>query len=184
MWRLEVGPALHDFPAGNPPDHNSAKLQPLPTLYIRRCPVVPHHHFVILFNHVLNLHMQIGKSLQRPAHILNRPRRSRRHSKRHINLMIVSIQLLSVIRLRNPFQRLSKHFMPESIGLGKLFPEYMVNRWSRKVKNVYKCPVEVTLDVSGGKWKNLILWHLRSDTKRFAGLKRLMPGSTISTLIM
>jgi DNA-binding HxlR family transcriptional regulator len=46
------------------------------------------------------------------------------------------------------------------------------------MKHAYNCPVEVTLDVIGGKWKTLILWHLRSDTKRFAELRRLMPGIT------
>jgi DNA-binding HxlR family transcriptional regulator len=36
--------------------------------------------------------------------------------------------------------------------------------------------VKVTLRVLGGKWKILILWHLRDETKRFSELKRLMPG--------
>ncbi|MBD2105867.1 helix-turn-helix domain-containing protein [Nodosilinea sp. FACHB-13] len=35
--------------------------------------------------------------------------------------------------------------------------------------------VEATLKVLGGKWKILILWHLRDETKRFSELKRLMP---------
>jgi DNA-binding HxlR family transcriptional regulator len=42
----------------------------------------------------------------------------------------------------------------------------------------YNCPVEATVDVIGGKWKAPILWHLRSGTKRFAELKRLMPNIT------
>jgi len=32
---------------------------------------------------------------------------------------------------------------------------------------VEKCPVETALDVLAGKWKILILWYLRSETKRF-----------------
>jgi DNA-binding HxlR family transcriptional regulator len=40
------------------------------------------------------------------------------------------------------------------------------------------CPVETTLSVIGGKWKALILWHLRDQIKRFGELKRLMPGIT------
>lgn len=36
--------------------------------------------------------------------------------------------------------------------------------------------VKATLRVLGGKWKILILWHLRDETKRFSELKRLMPG--------
>lgn len=45
-------------------------------------------------------------------------------------------------------------------------------------EKVYNCPVEATLDVIGGRWKSLILWHLHSETRRFAELKRLMPKIT------
>ncbi|WP_218079535.1 winged helix-turn-helix transcriptional regulator [Anthocerotibacter panamensis] len=40
----------------------------------------------------------------------------------------------------------------------------------------YGCPVEVTAEVIGGKWKCVILWWLRRDAKSFGELKRLMPG--------
>ncbi|ALC83777.1 MULTISPECIES: winged helix-turn-helix transcriptional regulator [Bacillus] len=40
------------------------------------------------------------------------------------------------------------------------------------------CPVETTLDVIGGKWKGVILYHLMEGTKRFNEFKRLMPGIT------
>ena len=39
----------------------------------------------------------------------------------------------------------------------------------------YSCPVEATLDVIGGKWKGVILYHL-VETKRFNELQRLIPG--------
>ncbi|MGG4491150.1 winged helix-turn-helix transcriptional regulator [Metabacillus idriensis] len=42
----------------------------------------------------------------------------------------------------------------------------------------YSIPVEATLDVIGGKWKVVILCHLKNDTKRTSELKRLMPGIT------
>ena len=39
----------------------------------------------------------------------------------------------------------------------------------------YACPVETTLDVIGGKWKGVILYHV-AETKRFNELQRLIPG--------
>jgi DNA-binding HxlR family transcriptional regulator len=40
------------------------------------------------------------------------------------------------------------------------------------------CPVERTLSVIGGRWKLLILFHLRDGKRRFNELRRLMPGVT------
>ncbi|WP_127534560.1 winged helix-turn-helix transcriptional regulator [Paenibacillus kobensis] len=40
------------------------------------------------------------------------------------------------------------------------------------------CPVEVTLEVVGGKWKGVILYHLLSGTRRFNEFRRLMPDIT------
>lgn len=42
-------------------------------------------------------------------------------------------------------------------------------------KQNYFCPVEVTLEVIGGKWKCVILWWLRRSAKRFGELKQLIP---------
>ncbi|SDE22119.1 winged helix-turn-helix transcriptional regulator [Desulfuromonas thiophila] len=43
---------------------------------------------------------------------------------------------------------------------------------------VYRCGVTVTLEVIGGKWKGLILWHLRLKTLRFSQLQRRLAGVT------
>jgi len=40
------------------------------------------------------------------------------------------------------------------------------------------CPVEVTLSVIGGRWKALVIYHLRHGTRRFNELRRLVPGVT------
>jgi DNA-binding HxlR family transcriptional regulator len=43
--------------------------------------------------------------------------------------------------------------------------------------------VQTTLKVLGGKWKILILWHLKDRARRFSELKRLMPEITEKMLI-
>ncbi|MDN5303940.1 MAG: hypothetical protein PWP46_819 [Fusobacteriaceae bacterium] len=40
----------------------------------------------------------------------------------------------------------------------------------------YNCCLHYTLDVLGGKWKSLILWHISNGTIRFGELKNLLPG--------
>lgn len=44
------------------------------------------------------------------------------------------------------------------------------------------CPVESTLDVVGGKWKCVILWHLRGRVRRFGELHKLIPRATQKVL--
>jgi len=45
-------------------------------------------------------------------------------------------------------------------------------------ETTYRCGVEVTLEIIGGKWKGVILWHLTHKTLRFSQLRRRLPGVT------
>ena len=40
------------------------------------------------------------------------------------------------------------------------------------------CPVEATLELIGGKYKALILWHLSEGTLRFSELQKLLKNAT------
>ena len=44
------------------------------------------------------------------------------------------------------------------------------------------CPVEATLDLIGGKYKALILWHLSDGTLRFSQLRKLVATATAKML--
>lgn len=39
----------------------------------------------------------------------------------------------------------------------------------------YRCPVEATLDVLGGRWKGAILFHLARAPQRFSALQKSFP---------
>lgn len=46
------------------------------------------------------------------------------------------------------------------------------------VQNNYNCALELTMDLIGGKWKLIILWHLLDGSKRFNELDKLIPAIT------
>ena len=45
-------------------------------------------------------------------------------------------------------------------------------------EKVYNTPMEVTLEVIGGKWKALLVYRLLNGALRFSELKRQVPGIT------
>ncbi len=47
-----------------------------------------------------------------------------------------------------------------------------------RTNNNYNCPVEATIDLIGGKYKAIILWHLMSKTLRYSELHRLVSRAT------
>lgn len=48
----------------------------------------------------------------------------------------------------------------------------------QKIQPMYRNGVEVTLDIIGGKWKSIILYHLIAGKKRNNELLRLIPMIT------
>ena len=47
----------------------------------------------------------------------------------------------------------------------------------------YACGLGAALDVVGGKWKVLVLWHLAPNPRRFGELRRLVGGISEKMLI-
>ncbi|WP_126974331.1 winged helix-turn-helix transcriptional regulator [Gynurincola endophyticus] len=47
---------------------------------------------------------------------------------------------------------------------------------------IYPCTVSLTMDLVGGKWKAVILYHLKDTSKRYSELHKEMPSITEMTL--
>ena len=41
-----------------------------------------------------------------------------------------------------------------------------------------RCPVDFALEIIGGRWKGVIIYHLLSGKKRFGEIRRLIPAAT------
>jgi len=54
----------------------------------------------------------------------------------------------------------------------------MTEERNNSVEKKYKVGVEAALEVMGGKWKPLIIYHLMTGRKRTSELRRLIPGIT------
>ncbi|HWV71874.1 MAG TPA: helix-turn-helix domain-containing protein [Pseudosphingobacterium sp.] len=49
-------------------------------------------------------------------------------------------------------------------------------------EKIYPCTVSLTMDLVGGKWKAVILYHLKDEAKRYNELRKEMPSVTEMTL--
>lgn len=47
-----------------------------------------------------------------------------------------------------------------------------------------RCPVRTAIAVLGGKWKPLVVYYLRTGTKRFSELRRAIPEATQQVLTL
>ena len=56
------------------------------------------------------------------------------------------------------------------------------NHGGNSMKTADNCPVASTLELIGGKYKALILWHLSEKTLRFSELKKEIGGATAKML--
>ncbi|MFS0724212.1 winged helix-turn-helix transcriptional regulator [Paenibacillus sp. 1P07SE] len=54
----------------------------------------------------------------------------------------------------------------------------MTEEINHPVQKKYQVGVEAALEVMGGKWKPLIIYHLMTGRKRTSELRRLIPGIT------
>ena len=45
-------------------------------------------------------------------------------------------------------------------------------------KNTFYCPVEATIQLIGGKYKAVILWHLMNQTLRYNEIHKRIPNAT------
>ena len=45
-------------------------------------------------------------------------------------------------------------------------------------KNSFHCPVEATMQLIGGKYKAVILWHLMNQTLRYSEIHKRIPSAT------
>ena len=50
------------------------------------------------------------------------------------------------------------------------------------MQKLNECPVAATLEMIGGKYKSLILWHLSEGTLRYSDLRKRISGATAKML--
>ena len=54
----------------------------------------------------------------------------------------------------------------------------------KQIKPQYNCSLELAMELVGGKWKLVLLWHLLSGTKRVSEIKRKLGDITQKMLTL
>lgn len=54
---------------------------------------------------------------------------------------------------------------------------------TKRKKDEYQCPLEVTMEIIGGKYKGVIIGHLINKTLRYSELQKLISHATPKMLI-
>ena len=54
----------------------------------------------------------------------------------------------------------------------------------KQIKPQYNCSLVLAMELVGGKWKLVLLWHLLSGTKRFSEIKRKLGDITQKMLTL
>ena len=54
----------------------------------------------------------------------------------------------------------------------------------KQIKPQYNCSLELAMELVGGKWKLVLLWHMLSGTKRFSEIKRKLGDITQKMLTL
>lgn len=57
-----------------------------------------------------------------------------------------------------------------------------LNDYVKLKGKTYPCTLSLTMDLVGGKWKAVILYHLKDEPKRYNELRKEMPSVTEMTL--
>ena len=53
----------------------------------------------------------------------------------------------------------------------------------RSARHYYDCPLEASLEIIGGKWTQLVLWHLMDGPRRPGKLRRAIGGVSEKMLL-
>lgn len=73
---------------------------------------------------------------------------------------------------------MSDTYLAEAARVGTTRGEGIVKRLAKR----FGCPVELSIEVLGGKWKPVILARLKDHSYRYSELRKLIPGLSTKVL--